>query len=748
MKHILKEKFGDEKRWVNWRYVKKDGKLTKVPFGPSGAMAKSNDDTTWMTFKEATSHSENVGIMATPDQQTLLVDLDNCISDEGRVSSSITEKILEFGKKSQTYCELSPSGKGLHFFFTLTAPLRLLASKKTLNEKEKIECYTSGRFFTVTNNHFGKSRPVREISTDEAIALLGILGYPWEKGDTYEKQKELAESGAEAARNYVPSPLSLTDEQVLQKMFSSKNGKKLEALHGGDIGNYNNDDSAADMAFCDHLAFWTQGNAAQMEAIWLASPLGQRKKTQTRKDYRTRTITAAIQSCKEFYKPFVDAPIAYVAPMAEEKTDESPKSVTPTLSPDTLEFLGNEKGNVILIMENIARVLSFDSRFKGRFRFDTFRMQYEILDKGKWRTLEDNDALTVQKELSTLYPPFRRLTKAMAYDAIISVSRENSIDSAIDFIRGLKWDGVPRLDSWLSKTYGVEDDEYHRSVGSNWIKGMVMRLMEPGCKFDYVLVLEGPQGSRKSTSLYVLGGDWHVETTMTTDNKDFYIQFLGKSIIEFSEGETLSRTEVKRLKAIITMQKDRYRAPYERSSTDFPRRCVFAMTTNESEYLKDDTGNRRWLPVTLQFEEADVEWLKENRLQLFAEAHYRLYVKKESAYNFPKDIMKAAQQARKIKDPNADLVISWYYTELKVGDRRAGITVNQVHKVINGGYAHKAITKTEEMSIAAILREELRLEKRRVMIGDSKVTKWYPEDGSVDPMEGKEISVFDALREF
>jgi len=234
---------------------------------------------------------------------------------------------------------------------------------------------------------------------------------------------------------------------------------------------------------------------------------------------------------------------------------------------------------------------------------------------------------------------------------------------------------------------------------------------------------------------------------MTTDNKDFFMQFAGKAIIEFSEGETLSRTEVKRLKAIITMQSDKYRPPYERSSQDFPRRCVFAMTTNESEYLKDDTGNRRWLPVTLVFPEADVEWLEKNREQLLAEAYHRVVPLKETVYELPKEETLAAQQARKIKDPNTDLVADWYWHELKDTDREKGITITQVHKIINGGFIHKALNKFEEMAIASILKDGLKLEKRREMVSGVRATRWYYT--GTEPVVDKDvISIMDSLENF
>jgi predicted P-loop ATPase len=349
----------------------------------------------------------------------------------------------------------------------------------------------------------------------------------------------------------------------------------------------------------------------------------------------------------------------------------------------------------------------------------------EVLDKGVWRGQESNDSIILQTKISTEYPEFSKVGKDMISDAIILVSKENTIDSAKQYVTSCVWDKTPRLDSWLTMVYGAEDNKYHQAVGSNWLKGMVKRIMEPGCKFDHILVLEGEQGSKKSTSLSVLGGSWHVETTMSTENKDFFMQFQGKAIIEFSEGETLNRTEVKRMKAIITTQYDKYRPPYERLSQDFPRRCVFAMTTNESEYLKDETGNRRWLPVTLVKPEADVEWLASNRDQLFAEAFYRLYTLKETVHEFPKEETRDEQAKRRIQDPNSEAIVDWYVTSLTDEQRRDGVTANMAFdKVIKGG-SGKSIDRLQEMIIGGVFRESLKLEKRRIKKNGVQAWRWF-----------------------
>lgn len=384
----------------------------------------------------------------------------------------------------------------------------------------------------------------------------------------------------------------------------------------------------------------------------------------------------------------------------------------------------NEKGNPYLNLENIQIIFNQDPRFKDRVMFDEFLQVYLYrIAGGKYEELHETNETTLTREISVAYPSFAMVHPTMVHTAIMEYAQEHKVDSLRDYVEGIVWDNVPRLDMWLSSVYGVAEDEYHKSVGSNVIKGMVSRAMNPGCKFDYVFVLEGPQGTKKSTSLAVLGGLWHVETTATPDSKDFFMLLQGNWIIEFSEGETLSRGEIKQLKAIITTQQDKFRAPYERYIQNHPRRCVFAMTTNQTEYLKDETGNRRWLPVRCE-KEADVEWLRTNRDQLIAEAHYRVSVLKETTWEFPESVLEQ-QYLRQVSDPNTDRIAEWYTSVLTNTQREDGVTV---HMAFTGalGLLHSKFGKRDEMEIANVFKNDLKLERVRAMVGGARVMRWYP----------------------
>lgn len=719
-RNILKEKYGTEKRWVNYSIVKVPGRntSTKVPYSPiTHRKASSTDQETWGTYKEALAfRPEAMGIVFDPNKKDLLgIDIDHCIEKgTSLITHPQAQLIAQLIIEADTYTEISPSGTGLHLYLALSAPLTLSA-----NRHENFEAYTEGRYFTTTNFPYKEIKEVRTVTPEEALALLEIVGYPWGKSEQLDKPQ--------AQKTFTFKAPDTAD--LLKKMFKSKNGPLIKEIYDNlaTATTYKGDASVADMALLSHLAFWTGKNPILMELIWLASPIGQREKTQKRKDYRDRSIATAIKHCKEVY---------------EDKRAKFKKDMEEN-APDLELLFVMVKGDKVFTQntENMCRILRAHKNFKGKLQYDAWKNTLEIKDNDTWRNLEDYDIINIQTEISILFDVFRKVGKEMISDAVMKVCRENTVDTAIDYIKATKWDGEERLKVWLHKVYNTPDDVYHQAVGANWFKGLVKRIIVPGCKFDYVLVLEGEQGTKKSTSLGIIGDvyegqpSWHLETTMSTENKDFFMQFSGKAIIEFSEGETLSRTEVKRMKAIITTQSDKYRPAYGRLSVDFPRRCVFAMTTNQTEYLKDETGNRRWLPVACEGV-ANIEWLENNRDQLFAEAYHRVMELKETTYEFPEEETLAAQSSRRIHSPSQDLIAHWYFNKLTDEDREAGITVFQVYRdALNGGMVHKTLSRYDEMEIADVLKSTLKLEKKRRMMDGIQAMRWFMNEKSMKSAE-------------
>jgi len=197
-------------------------------------------------------------------------------------------------------------------------------------------------------------------------------------------------------------------------------------------------------------------------------------------------------------------------------------------------------------------------------------------------------------------------------------------------LRG-RWDGTARLDSWVRRCCLEEDEfdetdplqQYLSRVGRWVFMAMVARILTPGVKFDYMVIFEGPQGVGKSSLARVLGGDYYADSPLNIGDKDALQNMQGVAVYEIGELDSMSRSEVTRVKAFISSQTDRFRATFDRRPKDYPRQCVFVGTTNEDHYLTDPTGNRRFWPIRVT-RHVDLQWLRENREQLLAEAVHAL----------------------------------------------------------------------------------------------------------------------------
>lgn len=192
-----------------------------------------------------------------------------------------------------------------------------------------------------------------------------------------------------------------------------------------------------------------------------------------------------------------------------------------------------------------------------------------------------------------------------------------------DWLATLQWDGIHRLDSWMTMAFGADDTQYIRDVGTKFLIAACRRVRHPGCKFDFMLILEGPQGIGKSSALKTLYGDqWFSDSIMhDLAHKDAAVSLIGVWCLEMAEIAQFIRNDTETIKAFLARSTDKYRPSYGRTDVIRPRHGVLVGTTNKSDYLRDETGNRRFWPVVCR--DIDLPWIATNRDQLWAEAAAR-----------------------------------------------------------------------------------------------------------------------------
>jgi predicted P-loop ATPase len=291
----------------------------------------------------------------------------------------------------------------------------------------------------------------------------------------------------------------------------------------------------------------------------------------------------------------------------------------------TQGLVRNKDGRAIADERNVLHALRTAPELRGLLRFDAFALQLQFTRSPPWRDVEtherwgDHDDVELLVWLQAQGIAFRSVNSVRG--CVVVVARDNTTHPVREYLDALIWDGKSRLDSWLANYLGATGDErYLMAAGRSFLISAVARVYVPGVKADHMLVLEGIQGGRKSTTAEKLAvrDDWFVDSIGNVRDKDTAMQLAGRWLVEFAELEAMGKSAVSAMKAFVSRRIDKYRPPYGRTVVDVPRQCVFIGTTNESVYLKDQTGNRRYWPVRCG--KVDIEAFERDRDQLWAEA--------------------------------------------------------------------------------------------------------------------------------
>lgn len=360
---------------------------------------------------------------------------------------------------------------------------------------------------------------------------------------------------------------------------------------------------------------------------------------------------------------------------------------------------------------NGSAIIATHPQLQGKIWYDSFTDKVYTTLKGatprQWSDADDLD-LTVFIQHSLRLHKFNLMLVA---NAAMHAARRNARNSLTDYLDSLEWDGVQRLETWLTDTVSCDQTDYTMAVSVNWPISMIARAYAPGCKVDTMPVLEGSQGMSKSSFLEVLGGAWYGSLTRAFGDKDFLQDIQGHWLVEIPDMSAFSKREQGQILATMAIRNDIYRPSYGRHTVSHPRVTVFAATSETEDYLQDLRGRRRYWPVRCK--NIDLDVLRQQRDQVFAEARDR-YREGAKWYVMPESADEE-QSERAAPDLWTDRVID-YCTDL--ASQKIAVTSSRILlDAIELPLAKQ--TDAEKKRIARIMRENGWIQKR-----DAYGRKW------------------------
>ena len=567
------------KIWTNWIWYKtKDNKQTKKP------LSKVNDPSTWITYEDARKNTEwskdekGIGIMFAKNRSGLAIcgiDIDAHHVD----TNPLTKEILDMF--SDTYIEKSPSGKGFHIlFFTELDKLPNAQNYKSQylqkNSKLDIECYISGmtnRYFTFTGNQVSEG----DCLTDKTETLINFLDKYMSLSGNSDTERELTgEKG-------VPAPIDVNKR--LETAMNAENGNKFKALYHGDTSGYPSPSEAV-QALMDMLVFWFgEGGQSLVKEVYMQSGLAVGKWAE-RDEIINKTIENAFKSVSERY-------------------NAAPNDSRYSNTHNEKKAIKRQKKPVLEDYEQFEKFID-DNYYSIRYNQITHNFEFYGFDKGESiEHLAENVPSILRDRLKK---QFNGVTRQSVLEYITRYATRHKFNPVLSAIQSVKWDGVDRI----KQIYDIfripadtEEGKYSRIFIKKWLMQCICGLfntIENPFSLDIVLVFIGKQGIGKTRFFekLALNSKFFGEgICIDPRDKDSIIQATSKWISELGEIGSTMKKDMDSVKAFITKSTDEYRTPYGRASLHYPRITSFVGTVNDTEYLIDQTGNRRFVTVPL-----------------------------------------------------------------------------------------------------------------------------------------------------
>lgn len=378
-------------------------------------------------------------------------------------------------------------------------------------------------------------------------------------------------------------------------------------------------------------------------------------------------------------------------------------------------LVGSRSHQPIVNADNVLRMLDGYQPLHQHVWYDEFH--HRLFTKGKdgksrsWTDVDESDLLIfMQRQLG-----FQKLSLSLIQQVVPSYAHKHTKNEPKDWMESLKWDGENRVVEFFSRGFGAFPSLFMQSASKNFWVSLAARVYSPGCKADEMIVVEGAQGTFKSTALSIIGGEWYTQATSRPGEKDFYLGLQGKMLIEIAELSSFSKADVNQIKKDLSSSVDDVRAVFGRHHQKVKRTCIFAGTTNEQTYLNDPTGGRRFWPVRAG--KVDLDYIAKHRDQLFAEA-VALYKSGANWHEMPIEETLAIQEERQVTDVWQNIIERYI-------NGRPEVTMEQVLTSDNCLHIEKGrVTTADEKRAAKCLTQLGRHSKPKRVPGEKSHRIW------------------------